>query len=385
MNFSMGGGGPTPPNYMELANLQGQWNQSLLNQQTWANRPNIQTPWGSTTWDRPSTASQIQPYQNTGGSYDGQTVNMGGPQYQNVTDPSTGQQMGVVQQAGTYGGGGGGQTGPGAAESSLGGGGMPTSGGERGPGVAPADNSGGYGMAYGPQPGDPGLWTEHLNLTPQQQQIFNAQQNIQQGRSDFAGNMLNQVQQNFQHPLDYSGLSHLPDAAAARDQAIQANYGQASSRLNPQWDQRQEEEQNQLYAQGLRPGDQAYDREMANFNRSRNDAYTSAMNNAIGQGNQTEATQFGIGLQGRQQGISELLQQREQPFNEMQSLLGGQQVGMPQMPGFSQAGVAQGPNLMGAGALGYQGAQNQYAANQAGMQSMMNGLGGAASLLPYAF
>lgn len=378
MNFSMGGGGTTPPDYMNLANLQGQWNQSLLNQQTWANRPNIETPWGSTTWDRPDTASQIQPYQNPGGSFDGQTVNMGGTQYGTTTDPSTGEPMGVVQQP----------LGGAPAQYSSTGGGAPVGSsptGERGPGYPPADNTGGYGMAYGPQTGDPGVWTEHVNLTPQQQAIFNAQQGIQAGRSNFAGNMLNQVQQNFQHPLDYSGLGQLPDAAAARNQAIQANYGQATSRLDPQWNQRLEEEKNQLYAQGLRPGSEAYDREMATFNRNRNDAYTSAMNNAIGQGNQTEATQFGIGLQGRQQGISELLQQREQPFNEMQSLLGGQQVGMPQMPGFSQAGVAASPNLLGAGALGYQGALNQYGQQQAGAQSLMNGIGGLASMAPFMF
>lgn len=70
----------------------------------------------------------------------------------------------------------------------------------------------------------------------------------------------------------------------ARNQAINASYNQAASRLNPQFQQQQEQLQSQLANQGLDPNSQAYQTSMQNFGRQQNDAYSSAMNNAIGQG-----------------------------------------------------------------------------------------------------
>jgi hypothetical protein len=70
----------------------------------------------------------------------------------------------------------------------------------------------------------------------------------------------------------------------ARNQAITAAYGQATSRLDPQWDKRQEAMRTQLLNQGLDPSSQAYQSQMQDFGQQRNDAYGSAMNSAIGQG-----------------------------------------------------------------------------------------------------
>ena len=49
----------------------------------------------------------------------------------------------------------------------------------------------------------------------------------------------------------------LPDGSAARDQAIDAAYGQATSRLDPQWSSRATALQSQLANQGLAPGSEA--------------------------------------------------------------------------------------------------------------------------------
>lgn len=53
----MGGKSDTPPvpDYTGLAQQQGQISSNLLNQQTASNRPNTTTPWGSTTWQAPTT------------------------------------------------------------------------------------------------------------------------------------------------------------------------------------------------------------------------------------------------------------------------------------------------------------------------------------------
>jgi hypothetical protein len=112
---------------------------------------------------------------------------------------------------------------------------------------------------------------------------------------------------------------------------------------------------------------------MANFMRSKNDAYTSATNSANQYGEQAAQGAFGRSLTGHQQGIADILQQRSQGLNELQALLGGEQVGMPQMPGFSQAGSAQAPNYLGAAQAGYGSALNAYNAQQMGMQGLMQG------------
>jgi len=75
------------------------------------------------------------------------------------------------------------------------------------------------------------------------------------------------------------------------------------------------------------------------------------------------------------------LQDRSQSLNELNALLNGQQVGLPQMPGYTNAGVSQGANLTGA--ANAQGNWNQQqAANQqssfGGLLSGAVGLGGAA-------
>jgi hypothetical protein len=76
--------------------------------------------------------------------------------------------------------------------------------------------------------------------------------------------------------------------------------------------------------------------------------------------NQAQSQQFGLNQQYanaqnqlRQQAIAEQAQRRGMSLNEMNALLSGQQVQMPTFPGFSNAGVAQAPNYMGA-------LQNQY-------------------------
>lgn len=109
---------------------------------------------------------------------------------------------------------------------------------------------------------------------------------------------------------------------------------------------------------------------------------------AAGFNNQAALQQQNAGIQAgqynqqlRQQNLSEQLAQRAQPLNELNALLTGQQVGMPQMPSFNTAQASQATNYMGA-------AQNQYQAAldaqnmQAGMAGNLMGglfsLGGAA-------
>ena len=83
--------------------------------------------------------------------------------------------------------------------------------------------------------------------------------------------------------------------------------------------------------------------------------------------------------QNRQQAISEEQMRRGQTLNELNALLTGQQVSMPQMPSFVSAGRAETPNLLGAAGQQYQASLDGFNAQQMGSASMMNGLFGLGS------
>lgn len=76
----------------------------------------------------------------------------------------------------------------------------------------------------------------------------------------------------------------------------------------------------------------------------------------------------------RQQAIAEQMQRRGMSLNEMNALLSGQQVNMPQMPSFNAAGRAETPNILGATQMGYDAALGAYNAQQAGAANTMGGL-----------
>jgi hypothetical protein len=81
----------------------------------------------------------------------------------------------------------------------------------------------------------------------------------------------------------------------------------------------------------------------------------------------------------RQQAIAEQAQRRGMSLNEMNALLTGQQVSMPNMPSFNQAGISQTPQLMDAAKNQYSAAMDAYNAQQQQQANMMGGLTSLAS------
>lgn len=112
----------------------------------------------------------------------------------------------------------------------------------------------------------------------------------------------------------------LDSGSAARTNAENAIYGRETARLNPMWDQRQHGVNTDLANQGIDPGSAAYGKAQDVFSRGRNDAYSSALMDAITGGGQ-EAQ--------RTQGMD--LQRRLAPLGAMQSVQG--LAGMPGIPG----------------------------------------------------
>lgn len=111
-----------------------------------------------------------------------------------------------------------------------------------------------------------------------------------------------------QGQLDYSGLTALPGTSdfGAQAKATQnAVYSQATSRLDPQYGQAQDDLTSRLANQGIAVGSDAYNRAQGNQDRAKTDAYNQANYSAIQAGSAEQSRLFGLSLAARQQGQGE--------------------------------------------------------------------------------
>jgi hypothetical protein len=230
------------------------------------------------------------------------------------------------------------------------------------------------------------IYNQSVNLSPQEQQIFNNQTQGQIGLGNTALGMLGQVQNSYQNPLNTSGLPQLQSSVGGNyqdqiKQAQDAAYHGQTQYLDPQYQQGEAQLKTQLANEGLQPGSEAYDNAYKNFQLAKQSAYQGAQNAAVGAGNQEQNTLYGQGLQGAQlnnqalgQGLSQLFALRNQPLNEFNALQTGAQVQNPQFNSVPQAGV-QGTDVAGITQAGYQNQLGAFAANQAPWNALL-GLGG---------
>jgi hypothetical protein len=399
-----------PVDYAGAALAEGEMSKDLLNQQTWANRPNQVNPWGTVEWE---AGSQIDP--TTGEPVTQWTQNQTlSPAAQATLE----QQMGLAQ-----------------GRSELGNSMMGRIGQELGPGM----NWDQFGQMQGINPQQqmsdenlPGLWGSVNQDRPQYQ----------------TSGTLGQ--------LNFGGAPDVMNPQFGVQRAEDAIYDRSSKRLDDKFAGEKEALEIKLRNQGLTEGDQAWDSSMQSFDTGKNDAYQNAMNESIMGGGQEAQRMFGMesgyrdqytgeveragnfgnaagqqdfmqnmaaGSQGfqdvmqaanfqnqargqagnermqqgaynqdmdfrmadyynnmRQQMINEEIGRRGQSLNEANALISGQQVGQPQFTGFSNAGVAQTPQMLAAAQMqGQQNAADASAAN-AGINGLMSGVGGLAGI-----
>jgi len=195
-----------------------------------------------------------------------------------------------------------------------------------------------------------------------------------EGMADMTAGLAGQAGDNFSQQLNTAmpGVSRLsptpqyrglggsaPDSDADyRSQIQNALYSQQQSRLDPRFQQAESDQTAALAAQGITQGSNAYNREVQNLGMAKNDAYQSAMNQAISGGEAAINAQYGRDLSGRQQDLT-------QRTNDYQSMLSGrgQELGaLNQYFGQEMAGRSQGLNEYNAAAgnafQGQQGLQN---------------------------
>lgn len=171
-------------------------------------------------------------------------------------------------------------------------------------------------------------------------------------------------------PFDWSQFGEIDDGSDARDQAISAYYDQATSRLNPEWAQREELAGSRLANSGLDPNSQAYRNAQRQLGNQRNDAYGGAMRSAIGAGQAAGDSVFRNSMMSRQQAISEALRKRGGALGDLGQL--GQFLGQQNFMGVN------GPDYLAA-AMGQDAANmQQWDANNFTLGELFGGIGSAA-------
>ena len=172
----------------------------------------------------------------------------------------------------------------------------------------------------GTAPDASAIWnsvTGQFDQTQEDIDRYRAQATGLSNNATAAANQAAQAGQNF----DLSSLSAVPTADQATRQAVQdALYQQATSRLDPQWQQSASDLDARLAAQGITQGSEAYDREMANFGRNKNDAYNTAMNSAITGSTDEMLKQYQAQLASHQQEVSDAEKAVSVPTNVASSL-----------------------------------------------------------------
>ena len=212
-------------------------------------------------------------------------------------------------------------------------------------------------------------------LAPAQQQLLDAQNRISGNIAGVAEAGVNRVGQAVATPFDASNIHQLQADPAARQQAQDAAYRQATSRLDPQFAQSGEALRTQLMNQGLAPGEEAYTNAMRDYNFGKNDAYGSAFNNSFNNGLNAQQADFGMQNQANTANIQNQSFLRSVPLNELNALRTGSQVTTPQFQQYQGAPIGQTPLFQGTQAAG-QSANNIYNAQQGAANSFNTGLMG---------
>lgn len=303
---------PDTPDYAGAAKEQAQSSREVTEQQSWANRPDQYTPFGSTQW-----------------------------QNQSVWDPSTQQYI--------------------------------------------------------------NRWAQNTEVAPELQPAVDAQMDTTVNRAQLGADISGRLQQDFGQAMDWGAIEpemgarvqarDYGDTATLRNRMEDNLYNRATSRLDPQWNNRQSDLRTQLYNMGAKEGDPAYNRAMQEFGRDRNDAYQQAQYGAVAGGGVEQANEIGMGgqIQGqqqqasaydtqlRQQAIAEELQRRGTNLNEMNAIISGQQVGVPSMPQFNTAQASQPVQALNAAQMTGQSNLDKFNAQNAQQQGLMSGIGSMAT------
>ncbi len=219
-----------------------------------------------------------------------------------------------------------------------------------------------YGsLQYVTDPNSPSGYRAVTQFSPEEQALMGMSQDLQAQYGGMTAGQLGRVNDTISTPFDLS---------AARSTEISDIQ---KTLLDPQWNARADALQTQLLNRGIRPGSEAYEREMSMFNQQRDDAYNKMFLDAYQTANNAAMTERNI------------------PISDLNALgIGSLQT--PQFPQFANTpspGVAP-TDVAGPVMANYQSQMNAYNNQMGGLFGLgssmlggwaMKGFPGAAALL----
>lgn len=317
-------GGKSQPNLQDLASIQGDVNDQVVRNQTYANRPTQYTPWGYTSWDPntfrdPSSGETVTRWEQTMGLT---------PELQSILDKQTAVMGGRTDMAGAL------------TQRMMGEFGAPINWDGLGP------------MGYVPQ----------AQFTLPEGDVGNPYETRQRAEDAVYNSAVSRMEPRFQAQRQAMETKLRNQGLRPGDEAWQSQMQQLGEQENDAYNQAMwsavgegRDESGQMFGQMMGRNEQNFGQALA-----------------------ANAQNFGQSVQGsnmatqiRQQQLTEAMQRRGFSLNEINALLSGQQVQAPQMPSFAQAGSATPAPI-------YQGAVDQGNMQAAQGQSLWSGIGSLA-------
>lgn len=192
-------------------------------------------------------------------------------------------------------------------------------------------------------------FTATQTLSPTQQAIFDQTQQAQGNLAGLASDQSAKLRDLLNTPFEFNN-----------DDAANWAYDLASQRILPQQADARAALDRQLVNRGIRPGTDAYNREMTRMDQANTDQLNQ------------------LALTGRSQAFQEAAYQRSNPINEISALLSGSQVTQPgqTFTGTPQTQVG-GVDYSGLVQQNYQNELNQYNSQMGGLFGLGGTIGGA--------
>ena len=240
-----------------------------------------------------------------------------------------------------------------------------------------------------PKTGAP-IWANNITLTPSAQTALQESQANQATAGSLGGRLLNNVGSTYTSPMSTSNLPGIRtslDPTTMGDPSVQnaeqTSYNSQMSLLQPQMDQSSKALEDQLAAEGITQGSDAYNTAKDNLQRQQATTSAAVASGAVGQGIGLQNQLFGQGATGAgftNQAQQQLAQDQAlymQPLSVYNAFQTGAQ---PQMPGFqaTPAVSAAGTNTSGNVWNAYQGNVNATNANNAASNATLGTVGSLA-------
>lgn len=150
-----------------------------------------------------------------------------------------------------------------------------------------------------------------------------AQQGVTGSARDAQGRALTNLNNTLGQDFNYSGAPGMPTGDEAMRRRVEDSmYQRATSRLDPQFAQSENKMRTDLMNRGITEGSEAWKTQMDNFGRGKTDAYGAAQNDAITRGGEEMTRQYNLGMQSRQQSVSESNYMRELASKEAAAATG---------------------------------------------------------------